>query len=424
MKDALPTDPTPATLPSSLAAELLEQSLLVVPTFDLRELGARLLSPMLRATGAHRASLMVTNPANGRLRIVAGVGIRPELIGRDTEWRPNSISEWVFRKRQGLVLNGQVKGESLAGTSEQAIESAMCVPLETDAGVLGVVNLARTAPAPVFLDSEMTALREILPPVAVAIERAMHAAESQRLGEHLHAASGLAAHALLQAGRHEARNYEFGYARLASPLEGGDACERIPFASGGHALLALDVSGEGVDAMLAAAYALGLFVGAGPAERDLSATAARMNAELFHRHAGLTNVAAWAALLSSAGQMASCNAGYPAPLWLPADDSPVVRLAGGGPALGSSATARWDVEHVRLLPGDIVVAVSDGVLAAPNVTRQAFGDERVIETVSEFRRHPLDSLVNAVLDRVRAWTGRDVPTDDLSVLAVRYTAGD
>jgi sigma-B regulation protein RsbU (phosphoserine phosphatase) len=105
---------------------------------------------------------------------------------------------------------------------------------------------------------------------------------------------------------------------------------------------------------------------------------------------------------------------------VPSDDSPVVRLVSGGPAIGSAAFARWEVEHVRLLAGDIVVAASDGVLMAQNVTGQPFGDERLIETVCEFRRHPLDVLVNEVVRTVRSWTGREQPTDDLSVLAVRY----
>ena len=415
---------TSGALPATLAGELLEQSLLVAPTCDLREIGAQLLSPLLRSTGATRASLMIVNPETGRLRVVAGVGIRPELIGRDSEWRPNSISEWVYRKRTGLVLNGEIKSDSLTGIAEQSIESAMCVPLESDAGVLGVMNLARTAPAPVFSESEMNSLREILPPVAAAIERATRAGRSEKLSAQLRAASGLTCHTLLQPGRHEARSYEFGYARLSSALEGGDTCERIPFANGSHALLAADVSGEGVDAVLAAAYTLGLFVGGASAEREMSAVTAKLNGELFQHLGGRTSVALWLASLSPAGLLTSCNAGYPAPLWLPSDDSPVARLASGGPAVGSAAFARWDEEQVRLLPGDIVVAASDGVLMARNVTGQPFGDERLIECVCELRRHPLDALVQEVLRSVRAWTGREVPTDDLSVLAVRYAPGD
>lgn len=422
MKDTPPTTPAGAAglLPASLAGELLEESLLVVPAMNLREVGARLLSPLLRSTGAKRASLMIVNPQTGRLCIVAGVGIRADLIGRDSEWRPNSISEWVYRKRTGLVLNGQVRSDSLTGSAEESIESAMCLPLETDGGVLGVLNLARTAPAPVFDETEMAQLRAILPPVAAALERATHAIRSERVATQLRSASGLVAHTLLQPGRHEARHFEFGYARRSSTLEGGDACERVPFANGGQALVALDASGEGVDAVLTVAHALGLFVGGASPERDPATTTARINTELFQRLAGRAAVAMWAAKLSPNGQLSSCTAGYPAPLWVPADDSPVVRLVSGGPPAGSAATVDWQEEQVRLLAGDIVVAASDGVFDAQNVTGQPFGDERLIETVCEFRRHPLDALADEVLARVRSWTGREVPTDDLSVLAVRF----
>lgn len=415
-----PPDIEAVTLPATLAAELLEQSLLVAPTFDLRDVGAQLLAPLLRSTGAKRASLMLVNPETGRLRIVAGVGIPADLLGRDTQWRPNSISEWVYRKRRGLVLNGEVKNDSFTGSAETVIESAICVPLEVDHAVIGVLNLARTAPAPVFSDAEMQALSEILPPVATAIERASHIARAEQLAAQLQGASGLGSHALLQPGAHESRQYEFGYARRASALEGGDTCERLPHANGSHALCAVDVDGEGVDAVVTAAYALGLFVGTAALERDPAALATRLNGELFQRLNGRTSVAAWFAMLSPAGQLTSCNAGYPAPLWVPSDDSPVVRLASGGPALGSAAFAKWEEEHVRLLAGDIVVAVSDGVLLAQNVTGQPFGDERLIEAVTECRRQPLDQLVNEVVEHVIAWTGRERPTDDLTVLAVRY----
>ena len=158
-------------LPASLSAELFEESLHAVPTIDLRDIGARLLAPLVRATGARRASMMLVNPDTGKLRIVAGLGLSPEYIARDVDWRPSSISEWVFRKRQGLVLNGSVKQEGLVGTAEGIIESAMCVPLETDTQALGVINVASTGSGPAFTDADMHAVRGMLPPVAAAIER-------------------------------------------------------------------------------------------------------------------------------------------------------------------------------------------------------------------------------------------------------------
>lgn len=148
-----------------------------------------------------------------------------------------------------------------------------------------------------------------------------------------------------------------------------------------------------------------------------------MNAELHQRCSGRVSAALWVAQLSAAGQLVTCNAGYPPALWIPADDSPVVHLSTGGAMAGQTAQPTYEEEQVRLLPGDVLVVVSDGVLASRNVMGLPFGEERVAEIAIEMRRHPLDSLVNAILEGVQAYSGRQTPTDDLSVFAVRFAPG-
>ncbi len=395
-----------------------------VPTIDLRDIGARLLAPLVRATGARRASLMLVNPDTGKLRIVAGLGLNAELIGRDVDWRPSSIAEWVFRKRQGLVLNGTVKHEGLVGTGEGIIDSAMCVPLEGEESALGVLNVASTGTGPAFTESDMIAVHGMLPPVGAAIERALHANLCSRNSRQLLAARGLKDRTLLAPGRYEGRNYELGFARISSAREGGAICERVPLASGGHVLLALDPRATGVDALLSAAFVQGVFAASAPTERSAAALATRMNGELCARLAGLGEMGAWIGQLSPNGQLTSCTAGYAAPLWVPADDSPLAHLGSGGPMIGAESRARWEEEQVRLLPGDMVITVSSGVLGARNVTGQPFGPARLSECVAERRRQPLDSLTEGIVRAVVSWTGRPVPTDDLSVLAVRFAPGD
>ncbi len=410
-------------LPASLAAELLEESLRIAPTVDLRDVGARLLAPLVRATGARRASLMLVNPETGKLRIVAGFGLTPEWIGRDVEWRPHSIAEWVFRKREGLILNGNVRQEGLVGIGQDLIDSALCVPLETDHGPIGVLNIACTGTGPAFTDLEMRAVRELLPPVTAAVDRAQLANLCSRNTGQLLGVRGLAGRTLLAPGRYEARNYELGFSRLSCTHEGGAMSERVPLPNGGHVLLALDPRATGVEALLASAFAQGVFATLAPAERSAAAIAARLNSELCTRLSGKGEMGAWIGQLSPSGQLTSCSAGYPAPMWVPSDDSPVTFLGSGGALVGADSRARWEEEQVRLLPGDMVVAVSSGVLGARNVTGQPFGPSRLAECIAERRRQPLDSLTESIVQAVLGWTGRPVPTEDLSVLAIRFAPG-
>jgi len=410
-------------LPAGLAAELLEQSLQSVPPIDLRDIGARLIAPLVHATGATRASLMLVNPDTGKLRIVAGLGLAAGLIGKDVEWRPNSIAEWVFRKRQGLILNGSVRREGLIGTAEGHIESAMSLPLESDDGPIGVINLACSGSAPSFRDEDMAEVCAMLPPVAAAVERALHANRCRRYGDQVGAAVGLVGRTLLAPGRHEARNFEIGFARRSSTREGSAMCERVPLANGGHVLIALEPRAEGIDAMLVAAFAQGVFAACAASERSASALMTRLNAELCARLAGRGEMAAWIGQLAPNGQLTSCTAGYSPPLWLPADDVPPSSLTAGGGMLGADPQAHWEEEQVRLLPGDRIAAVSTGVLGARNVTGQPFGPARLTEYLNESRHQPLDGVTLEIVNAVTAWSGRPVPIDDLNVLVVRFSPG-
>ena len=411
-------------LPPSLAAELLEQSLNCVPTIDLRDIGARLLAPLVDATQATRASLMLVNPDTGKLRIVAGLGLSRELIGNDVEWRPSSISEWVFRKRQGLVLNGAVRRDGLVGTSTGDIESAICVPLESDDQVIGVLNLASSGTSAPFQEELMQTLVSMLPPVAAAVERALHANQCSRNTDQLYATRGLAGRTLLTPGLYEGRNYEMGYSRVSCVREGAAICERVPLANGGHVLMAADPRADGVDALLGVAFVQGMFAAIAPAEKSAAAIVTRINSELCTRLAGRGEMGMWIGVLSPSGQLTSCAAGYAPPLWVPGDDSAVAQLQSGGPMLGVDATGHWDEETVRMLPGDVIAAVSSGVIGARNVTSLPFGPSRLEERIKEHRRQPMDAVSDGVVQGVLAWSGRPTPIADVCVLAIRFSPGN
>ena len=405
-----------APLAPALAAELLDACVQVVPTLDLRDCGARMLAPLVSATRAHRASLMIVNPTSGRLRIVAGLGIRPDLIGRDMEWRPNSIAEWVFRRREGLVLQGEVRTEALQGSAEGGIDSSLCMPLIGDSGSIGVLNLARSSPEAAFSESERAQIERLLPPMAAAIERTLRAQRAECYAAQLEAAP-LRSH--VGSGRTQLRHHELGFARVASGVRSGDLAERLVHGNGTDSLLVTDASGDGVEAALTTAFVQGAFVAGASPERTLSGLVAQLNAALHARTSGAA-MALWTACLSASGQLTACNAAYPAPLWIPNDDSPVCRLGQGGPAIGAEAQGRWDEEQVRLLPGDLVAVLNHGMLDARNVMNVPFGEDRAIEVAAEFRREPLDRLARALIERVLEYSGRPVPIHDLQVLVLRF----
>jgi phosphoserine phosphatase RsbU/P len=395
------------------------------PAPELEPLAALLLRSLIEWTGAARGSILLLDPACGRLRIVAGVGLRDGLLGLATPPRPRSISEWVFRNRRGLILNGEVRDQRFEGSATaDDIESALSLPLLAGGVPIGVANLARFSPAPVFGDGEMAALEPRLEPVARALARAVRARAALRELDRLGPRSTGSGSAQLPPGPIELRHYDLALAHRPAAVPAGDLCERVPHVGGDHSLLVLDPPGGAGLAAATAAFIQGLFVALAAPERSAAGMAARLGAEVHQRLGPQRSTAAWVAQLGPGGELSYCNAGHSHPLWVPADGSTVTRLDRGGPLLGSLPAAPYEEERLRLLPGDVLLVASDGVLDARGPADQPFGTARLSELAGSQRRLPPERLAHAVIQAVVEFSGRPVPTDDLTVLALRFHHGD
>ena len=73
-----------------------------------------------------------------------------------------------------------------------------------------------------------------------------------------------------------------------------------------------------------------------------------------------------------------------------------------------------------LTPGDVIVAFSDGVSEAMNEAAEEYTDERLIAAVHANRGRPPEELLDALLADVRRFCGRATPSDDVTMVVVRY----
>lgn len=412
-----------ATHASDIAEKLAETCAAVAAVPDIVVACGQLLPLLVEAAGAARASIMLINPDTGRLMIANAFGLPLDLTGHDLPYRPRSIGEWVVRNQRPLILNGTVKEERFEGC-DRSIESALSLPIEGFDGPVGVVNLARPAPSRVFDEAEMLDVARLLYPVGVAVERVYRAARAERCLRQLQARPETWVNTMMPEGATASRNFEFGFACVPCAGEAGDLCVRVPHTSGGQTLMAVDCSMAGVGSAVLSAFTHGMLAATATPERSAVALVARLNAGLHGRLAAGRHLALWVGQLSRSGQLSYCNAGMAAPLWVPSDDNPPRPLDVGGPVAGVLPQADYREETLRLLPGDLVVGVSNGVLLARDAAGNCFGNERVAELVTELRRQPLDRLTRAVCEAARNFNGRPVPTDDLAVFGLRYTPGD
>ena len=112
-----------------------------------------------------------------------------------------------------------------------------------------------------------------------------------------------------------------------------------------------------------------------------------------------------------------CNAGHLPPIIVHTNGA-ISRLETGGTVIGLFDGMSYEEESVRLQPGDIFVAFSDGVTEPENEFGE-FGEERLIELVREHRRQPLSRISETVIGAVQDWIGAAEQPDDITLVLAR-----
>jgi serine phosphatase RsbU (regulator of sigma subunit) len=364
---------------------------------------------------------MLFNPDSGRLRIMAAIGLPEHVIGLDVSPRARSISDWVYRNRRGVIVNGVVKDQRFEGSAERVLESAMSVPILIDHYAIGVLNLARVSDASTYEECDIARATAMLPSVATTLYTVRDRAQAERNQVRMRAAALGQPASRIPRGLSDVRNYQIAYAHVPGIRLGADLCDRLPHPSGGHSVIVADVTGHGPSALALSNLVQGLFVGLASSDRGPMEILTRIGAEIYTRFEGRAYAALWIALLSPSGQLQYCNAGYPAPLWIAAEDGDVHPLASGGTVAGALPGASYEQETLRLLPGDTLVVASDGIYEARDGGELSFGQRRVMERLGEQHRLPIEQLVDSLCQEAHMFSAHGAPFDDLAALALRYT---
>ena len=187
-----------------------------------------------------------------------------------------------------------------------------------------------------------------------------------------------------------------------------------------------DVSDKGIPAALLMARTTGLLrtLGAGGAAPDQ--VLRQLDVRLAQGNEACMFVTAGCGLLDGeTGILRYASAGHESPLLRRRDGSVVALESEGGPALGlgvdfgdsGGMATPWSG---RLEPGDALVLYTDGVTEAFDAAGQAFGHERLRETVAATPVEALATLPDRVAEAVDRFAAGGLARDDLAVLVIQY----
>jgi phosphoserine phosphatase RsbU/P len=111
------------------------------------------------------------------------------------------------------------------------------------------------------------------------------------------------------------------------------------------------------------------------------------------------------------------NGGHLPPILI-AENGAIRRLETGGTVVGLFDNMTYDEGRVEMKPGEIFLAYSDGVTEPENDFGE-FGEQRLIDLVSDNRHLPLPQISQVVTTAVDNWIGDNEQPDDVTLVLAR-----
>jgi serine phosphatase RsbU (regulator of sigma subunit) len=148
----------------------------------------------------------------------------------------------------------------------------------------------------------------------------------------------------------------------------------------------------------------------------------RLNGVLCQENPEMLFVTAFAAILDvESGLLTYCIAGHDAP-WLINASGRIGQLTGeGNPPLSVMEDIDYQIESMKLDPGDAICVITDGITEAMNPAGELYGETRLPELLqSKGRGLSATELLGLIRNDVRTFVNNAEPSDDLSLIVVRW----
>jgi serine phosphatase RsbU (regulator of sigma subunit) len=326
--------------------------------------------------------------------------------------RPN-----VFGSGRALVLDPRTAA-SLGPAHEPLVPflekgcSAAVIPLATQAEILGTLTVVSLDPDRPVEGATLEAAASIAGQAALALDNARLYQQQKQFADSMQ-------RSLLPREQPEAAGLDVGavYASSARMDVGGDVYDFLELTDGRLAVVLGDVTGHGIDA--AADMAMAKFVFRSLAREhsepsDFLAAANEIVLEEIGDGKFITML--YVTADGHEGELACASAGHPPPRIVRAGVVEPLRVR--GLALGIAGSQRYEVERVKLEPGDAAVLFTDGLLEARR-DGELYGEERLDASLARHASLPAEELALALVEDCRAFGG-DL-ADDCAVVILKRT---
>jgi sigma-B regulation protein RsbU (phosphoserine phosphatase) len=314
-----------------------------------------------------------------------------------------------------------------AGEQEtlQRLDAQLLLPLAGRDDLIGVMALGPKRSEQPYSKTDLRLLQSVADQTGLAIENsrllsslAEEAARRERFNRELEIAREVQERLFPQSYPSIPGLDCAGHCRPAQGV-GGDYYDFVALPEWRLGIAVGDVSGKGISAALLMASLRASLRGqtlGGPA--DLAALMRNVNALLYEASAANRYATFFYAQYDPRDRtLAFVNAGHNPPVVLRGDE--VLRLAADGPVVGLLPHAQYGQSAMVLLPGDILLAYTDGISEAMTVHDEEWGEDRMIATAQACRTLPAGRMIDRLIAAADTFAAGAPQYDDMTLVIVK-----
>jgi predicted permease len=334
----------------------------------------------------------------------------------------DALAEWAAAHRAERL--DEIRGLAAAGVR-------LAVPVRTRSEILGVLLLGGRPQRANFSTHEKQVLRVCADQFALMIENARltdRVVEQETLRRDIALASDVQRR-LLPDAPPRAESADFAAISVPARRIGGDYYDFVELRDRELGIALADVSGKGVAAaLIMSVVQASLRIISSEGDVPPPRLVARMN-EFVYRSTPASKYTTffYAQFDAQRRELRYVNAGHNAPYLLRAGRaltgdpaSPEIeQLSVGGTVVGMFPQMGYEEATVKLYPGDVLFAFTDGVPEAHNPESEEFGEERLQLLLRQTAHLPADEISARISAEMKNWIRDAEQYDDLTFIVMK-----
>lgn len=391
-------------------------------TLDLAELLNIILQLTTRHTDAERGTVFLIDRERNEIWSLVGLGLEQQEIRLRGD---RGIAGWVAQHSETVNLADAYADPRFESEVDLRLgfrtRSLLCMPIRNKHGdTIGVLQLLNKRSG-AFTHGDEATLRAISDHVALALEKAQFHREvlaKQRMERDLALARSIQI-SLLPDRPPRMEGFDIAVSHQPSLEVGGDYYDFIPVAHDTMLAVVADVEGKGVGSAMVMANLQATLHALVAHLHSLERLVESLNDMILADTRGQKYMTMFVGLLDRPHRtLHYVNAGHVPPAVVRADGSSEL-LREGGLVVGLFPGVQFERGHVRLEPGDIVVACTDGITEAMDRSGEEFGRERLVDLVARERHADAGQIVDTVLAEVDEFSRGGQYSDDRVILVLK-----